>query len=97
MREYQVLTMIEGPLLTGSGVVRGEWQEGLMISFRTSEHRTGSSEAAKSRKALSPWSLSIAESVFDPLSQCLDGSGKVWGLEEECQEGLGIEEGAYSS
>lgn len=96
MREYQVLTMIEGPLLTGSGVVRGEWQEGLMISFRTSEHRTGSSEGAESRKALSPWSLSIAESVFDPLSECLNGSGKVWGLEEECQEGLGIEE-AYLS
>lgn len=59
MLEYQVLTMIERPLLTGSGVVRGEWQEDLMIRFRMSEHRTGSSEGAESRKAVSPWSLSI--------------------------------------
>ena len=65
-----------------------------MISFRPSEHRTGLSEGAESRKALSPWSHSIAESVCNPLSQCLDGSGKIWGPEEQCQEGLGIEEGA---
>lgn len=90
MLEYQVLTMIERPLLTGSGVVRGEWQEDLMIRLRMSEHRTGSSEGAESRKAVSPWSLSILESIFDPLSQCLDGSGKAWVLEEEYLKVLGL-------